>query len=78
MATLTQAERTDRAVAVRGSSQLGFRLRQIATNLGVTFLGIVVMLVFLMPLGYMLSTAFKQDSQLTDTHAPLWPAEKSV
>ena len=78
MATLTQAERKDRAVPARASSQLGYRLRQLSANLGVTLLGVVVMMVFLMPLGYMLATAFKQDSQLTDSHAPLWPAAKST
>jgi multiple sugar transport system permease protein len=44
----------------------------------VTLLGLVVMVVFLMPLGYMMATAFKKDSQLTELRAPLWPAEKST
>src|SRR5262249_48790043 len=41
----------------------------------VTLLGLVLMMVFLMPLGYMLTTAFKQDSQSAAQHAPLWPAQ---
>lgn len=75
MATLTQAQSTP---AVRKRADVGFRLRQLSTTLAVTFLGLLVMIVFLMPLGYMMSTAFKKDSQLTEQHAPLWPAEKST
>lgn len=49
-------------------------LRNLSSRMLVTGLGIVVMLVFLMPLGYMLATAFKLDSQLSAQNAPLWPA----
>jgi multiple sugar transport system permease protein len=31
-----------------------------------------------MPLGYMLATAFKQDTQLTTANAPLWPAQAAT
>ncbi|HVF98377.1 MAG TPA: carbohydrate ABC transporter permease, partial [Chloroflexia bacterium] len=55
-----------------------FRARQLSVTLLVTLLGLVVMVVFLMPLGYMMATAFKKDSQLTELRAPLWPAEKST
>ncbi|HYP21577.1 MAG TPA: carbohydrate ABC transporter permease, partial [Chloroflexia bacterium] len=58
--------------------QMGFRARQLSVTLLVTLLGLVVMVVFLMPLGYMMATAFKKDSQLTELRAPLWPAEKST
>jgi multiple sugar transport system permease protein len=75
MATLTQAKSTAK---VRPASQAGFRARQLSVTLLVTLLGLVVMVVFLMPLGYMMATAFKKDSQLTELHAPLWPAEKST
>jgi len=46
-----------------------------STSLVVTLLGLVVMLIFLMPIGYMLATAFKEDSQLSAQHAPLLPAK---
>lgn len=49
--------------------------RDIGSTLLVTLLGLVVMLVFLMPLGYMLATAFKPESQLSAQNAPLWPAK---
>ncbi|MHB8627616.1 MAG: carbohydrate ABC transporter permease [Aggregatilineales bacterium] len=51
------------------------RLRNIRPKVIVTLLGFVLMIVFLMPLGYMITTAFKQDSQSTAQHAPLWPAK---
>jgi multiple sugar transport system permease protein len=44
----------------------------------VTGLGLAVMLVFLMPLGYMFATAFKEDSQLSAQHAPLYPAKTAT
>src|SRR6185436_12062126 len=75
MATLTQAEK---ARPVQKSSQLTQRLRQVSATLLVTGLGLVVMLIFLMPLGYMLATAFKEDSQLSAQKAPLWPAKQST
>ncbi|HET6262257.1 MAG TPA: carbohydrate ABC transporter permease [Chloroflexia bacterium] len=75
MATLTQAKS---AAKVRPEAQMGFRARQLSVTLLVTLLGLVVMVVFLMPLGYMMATAFKKDSQLTELRAPLWPAEKST
>lgn len=39
-----------------------------------TGIGLMVLLIFLMPLGYMLASAFKLDSQLSAQNAPLWPA----
>ncbi len=49
-------------------------LREITSSAGVTLLGLALMLLFLMPLGYMLATAFKSESQATLQNAPLWPA----
>ncbi len=49
-------------------------VRELLAKLGVTGLGLLVLAVFLLPLGYVLATAFKQDSQLTTPGAPLWPA----
>jgi multiple sugar transport system permease protein len=53
-------------------------LRELSSTTGVTVLGLAMMLLFLMPLGYMLATAFKQDSQLSAQNAPLWPAKASM
>jgi multiple sugar transport system permease protein len=39
---------------------------------------VLVLMLFLMPLGYMLATAFKPDSQLTTQNAPLWPAKAAT
>jgi len=49
-------------------------LRGVAARLGVTGLGLLVLTIFLLPLGYVLATAFKLDSQMTTPGAPLWPA----
>ena len=49
-------------------------LRKLTPRVLMTVLGIALMLIFLMPLGYMLDTAFKQDSQASSQNAPLWPA----
>jgi multiple sugar transport system permease protein len=53
-------------------------LRELSSTALITGLGLAVMLVFLMPLGYMVATAFKQDSQLSAQNAPLWPAKAST
>ena len=52
----------------------GHILGQLTSRTGVTVLGLAAMLVFLMPLGYMLATAFKSEAQATVQNAPLWPA----
>lgn len=53
-------------------------MRRILATSGVTALGILTMLLFLLPLGYMISTAFKQDSQFSAQNAPLWPAKPAL
>ena len=64
------------------TNKISFRpsrfLRRIASTVSVTALGLLTMLLFLLPLGYMLSTAFKQDSQLSAQNAPLWPAKPAM
>lgn len=54
------------------------RLRPVLRNtfgsLGVTALGLLALSVFLLPLVYVLATAFKLDKQMTTIGAPLWPA----
>src|SRR2546421_4034327 len=79
MATLTQTKPGTEAVRpINYSRELTYVLRRIGTVLLVTGVGLVVMLVFLMPLGYMIATAFKHDSQLSAQKAPLWPAENTT
>ena len=57
----------------------GWRLaRAVLARLGVTGLGLVALAIFLLPIGYVLSTAFKLDSQMTTIDAPLWPAAMST
>jgi multiple sugar transport system permease protein len=73
MATTNQA-RTTRFV----QSRLNFkkiRRRDIVPTFLVTLVGILVMLIFLLPLGYMVATAFKPESQLSAQNAPLFPAK---
>lgn len=60
---------------VRSSSFVRRGFRNLASTALVTGLGLAVMLLFLMPLGYMLATAFKLDTQLSAQNAPLWPAK---
>lgn len=60
---------------VRSSSFIRRGFRNLASTALVTGLGLAVMLLFLMPLGYMLATAFKLDTQLSAQNAPLWPAK---
>jgi multiple sugar transport system permease protein len=53
-------------------------VREGLSGLGVTGLGLLALLIFLLPLGYVLATAFKLDSQMTTVGAPLWPAAPST
>jgi multiple sugar transport system permease protein len=51
------------------------RLRKALPSVLVTLFGFILMIIFLMPLGYMLTTAFKSDTQSSAQNAPLWPAK---
>ena len=53
-------------------------VRELLARLGVTGLGLLMLAIFLLPLGYVLATAFKLDTQLTTPGAPLWPASPST
>jgi multiple sugar transport system permease protein len=71
MATTT----VSRGLAARPSSKRSSRIgREILSKLGVTGLGLLMLAVFLLPLAYVLSTAFKLDTQVTTPGAPLYPA----
>ena len=54
------------------------RLKDWSTKLVITLVGLTVMSIFLMPLLYMVATAFKHDSQLALQHAPWYPAEAAT
>jgi multiple sugar transport system permease protein len=54
------------------------RVREGLAKLAVTGFGLLVLAIFLLPLGYVLSTAFKLDSQMTTIGAPVWPAEQAT
>ena len=58
-----------------GGSLLQRNLRGFTGRAGMTLLAISLVSVFLMPLGYMVATAFKERTQLTAPDAPLYPAE---
>ena len=53
-------------------------VREGLARLGVTGFGLLVLGIFLLPLAYVVSTAFKLDSQMTTIGAPLWPAEQAT
>jgi multiple sugar transport system permease protein len=58
--------------------RIGTMIREVFGRIGVTGLGLLALAIFLLPLGYMLATAFKLDSQMTTAGAPLWPAAPST
>ncbi|HEY7737130.1 MAG TPA: carbohydrate ABC transporter permease [Candidatus Limnocylindrales bacterium] len=55
-------------------SPLRRRMRRFSAVSGMTLLAIAIVSAFLMPLAYMVSTAFKEKSQLTAPGAPWYPA----
>lgn len=54
------------------------QVRELGSTLLVTGLGLLVLAIFLMPLGYMVASAFKLDAQLSGQNPPLWPAEAAT
>src|SRR5581483_5605891 len=75
MPTIAQAETVS---AARSQVLTPRTLRNIFAPILVTGLGLAVMLIFLLPLGYMLATAFKSDTQLTAQGAPQYPAQPAT
>ena len=57
-----------------GRSRLNLDMRRFLAVSGVTLLAITIVSMFLLPLGYMVATAFKERTQLTAPDAPLYPA----
>jgi multiple sugar transport system permease protein len=60
------------------SRRWGPVMRELLARLGVTGLGLLMLAIFLLPLGYVLATSLKLDSQLTTPGAPLWPASAAM
>jgi multiple sugar transport system permease protein len=57
-----------------GKSLLGRQMRRWSARWAFTFLGLLFLSAFLVPLAFMASTALKDGSQVSDASAPLWPA----
>jgi len=53
-------------------------MRRFAAVSGVTLLALTIVSAFLMPLAYMVATAFKDQSQLTAVGAPVYPAVPEI
>lgn len=62
----------------KSSKRLWLTVREVLARVGVTSFGLLVLAIFLLPLVYVVLTAFKLDSQLTTVGAPLWPAEPAT
>jgi multiple sugar transport system permease protein len=75
MSTIAQ---TDTVVTPRVSFLHLRFFRELPGMVMVTGIGLLLLVVFMLPLAYMLATAFKQDSQLTEQNAPLYPAAAST
>jgi multiple sugar transport system permease protein len=60
------------------SGPLRRHMRQFAAKSAVTLIAITIVSAFLMPLAYMVATAFKDPGQLTAIGAPLYPAAPEV
>jgi len=58
-----------------GGSMLQAQMRGFTARAGITLLAITTVSIFLMPLVFMVATAFKDQSQLTAPGAPLYPAQ---
>jgi multiple sugar transport system permease protein len=69
---------TQQAMQTSGHSegwrQIQNQVRKQAPKTGVTLLGLFLLIVFILPLGYMVNTAFKLDTQTTSQNAPMYPA----
>ncbi len=66
------AREEPRALAATGP--LSRRMRRFGAVAGITLLAVTIVSAFLMPLAYMVATAFKDQSQLTAVGAPIYPA----
>lgn len=59
------------------SSGLSNKQRNLLSKASVTGVALLILLLFLAPLGYMFTTAIKSDTQMSDPNAPpIWPHSK--
>jgi multiple sugar transport system permease protein len=65
---------TSRAKTVSQPWVLSHRMRVFTSVAGVSFVALAVLIIFLMPAGYMIVTAFKTSTQIGDPNAGLLPA----
>ena len=75
---MAQSSLISSSPAKSGSRRWRRRVRDAVASLGITGLGLLSLMVFLLPLAYVLTTSLKLDSQMTTIGAPLWPAEPST
>ncbi len=54
--------------------QFQHTVRRLSPRVGVTLLGLALLIAFILPLGYMVNTTFKLDTQTTSQNAPMYPA----
>jgi len=54
------------------------KAKNVLSGLGITAVVILVVLGFLMPMGYGIATALKTDTQITSIGAPIWPSSKKT
>ena len=64
--------------AIPMSKRWGPMMREVFARLGVTAVGLLLLTVFLLPIGYVVATSLKLDTQLTTPGAPLWPASAAT
>ena len=60
--------------SMSATSALSRQVRRFTATSGLTLLALVTVSAFLMPLAYMVTTAFKDQGQLNEVGAPLYPA----
>lgn len=71
---MSAVPRLRRPAMAESSPALQGQLRRFTAVSGMTMLAVAVVSMFLMPLAFMVSTAFKERTQLTTPGAPLYPA----
>ena len=71
---MATSNRSQSGIASRYSSQQVKKVKDILRGIEVTSLAFLVLLAFLMPLGYGIVTSLKHENQITKIGSPLWPA----
>ncbi len=73
---MTTSQRLQPRSDTRFTPQQIGRVKKILNGIGVTTFALLVVIGFLMPMGYGVTTALKTDFQITNTGSPLWPASE--